>query len=38
MAVEVSKDGTRNTFIRVKVRDEYSMVPEVDTVIENILR
>lgn len=28
--VVVSKDATRNTYVRVKVRDEYSIVKEVE--------
>jgi len=28
--VQVSKEATRNTYVRVKVRDEYSIVKEVE--------
>ena len=38
MEVELSKDGTRNTFIRVLVKDEYSFVQDVERVLEDILR
>ena len=38
MEVEVSKDGTRNTFIRVLVKDEYSFGQDVERVLEDILR
>jgi hypothetical protein len=38
MEVAVSKDGTRNTYVRVKVRDEYSIVQEVESVIGEVLR
>ena len=38
MEVVVSKEAKRNTFVRVRVRDEYSIVKEVEEVIGEVLR
>jgi hypothetical protein len=38
MAVDLSKEGLKNTFIRIRIRDEYSFEIDIEKILEELLR